>query len=137
MLMFAVSPFCFKVSALVFVPLAHFRPPEYEFRTLSGFAVKMYQICCFVLIARIRSILSGRSDLFSSKANIHQFITRVSFRIGKSGSCRQPDFNAACYERIHKAISNHEDDICDDDAKHGCFSFFIKILNSHCIYARI
>lgn len=50
MLMFAVSPFCFRVSALVFVPLAHFRTPEYEFRTLSGCAVKMYQICCFVLI---------------------------------------------------------------------------------------
>ncbi len=49
MLMFAVSPFCFRVSALVFVPLAHFRTPEYEFRTLSGDAVKMYQICCFVL----------------------------------------------------------------------------------------
>ena len=50
MLMFAVSPFCFRVNALVFVPLAHFRTPEYEFRTLSGCAVKMYQICCFVLI---------------------------------------------------------------------------------------
>lgn len=50
MLMFAVSPFCFRVSTLVFVPLAHFRTPEYEFRTLSGCAVKMYQICYFVLI---------------------------------------------------------------------------------------
>lgn len=49
MLMFAVSPFCFRVSALVFVPLAHFRTPEYEFRTLSGCAVKMYQIWRFVL----------------------------------------------------------------------------------------
>ena len=50
MLMFAVSPFCFRVSALVFVPLAHFHTPEYEFRTLSGCAVKMFQICCFVLV---------------------------------------------------------------------------------------
>lgn len=49
MLLFAVSPFCFRVSALVFVPLAHFRTPEYEFRTLSGCAVKMYQIWRFVL----------------------------------------------------------------------------------------
>lgn len=34
---------------IVFVPLAHFRTPEYEFRTLSGCAVKMYQIWRFVL----------------------------------------------------------------------------------------
>ena len=52
MLMFAVSPFCFRVSALVFVPLAHFRTPKYEFRTLSGCAVKMYQIWRFVLYCR-------------------------------------------------------------------------------------
>ena len=44
MLMFAVSPFCCRVSALVFVPFAHFCTPEYEFRTLSGCSVKMYQI---------------------------------------------------------------------------------------------
>lgn len=50
MLMFAVSPFCFRVSALVFVPLAHFRTPEYEFRTLSGCVVNMYQIWRFVLM---------------------------------------------------------------------------------------
>lgn len=48
--MFAVSPFCFRVSTLVFVPLAHFRTPEYEFRTISGCAVKMYQIWRFVLM---------------------------------------------------------------------------------------
>ena len=58
MLMFAVSPFCFRVSALVFVPLAHFRTPEYEFRTLSGCAVKMYQIWRFVLVAGVGGIFN-------------------------------------------------------------------------------
>lgn len=62
MLMFAVSPFCFRVSALVFVPLAHFRTPKYEFRTLSGCAVKMYQICCFVLIDLVDFRLPHRPD---------------------------------------------------------------------------
>lgn len=37
------------MSLLIFVPHLNFRTPEYEFRTLSGCAVKMYQIWRFVL----------------------------------------------------------------------------------------
>lgn len=81
MLLFAVSPFCFRVSALVFVPLAHFRTPEYEFRTLSGCAVKMYQIWRFVLYAQYMGLLSARQ--FGTTASIDILVMVV---LGGMGS---------------------------------------------------
>ena len=41
----------FVLSDCFRAPIPIFRTPEYEFRTLSGCAVKMYQICRFVLYA--------------------------------------------------------------------------------------
>ena len=40
----------FVLSNCFRTPIPIFRTPAYEFRTLSGCAVKMYQICCFVLL---------------------------------------------------------------------------------------
>lgn len=40
----------FVLSNCFHTPIPIFRTPEYEFRTLSGCAVKMYQICCYVLM---------------------------------------------------------------------------------------
>lgn len=40
----------FALSNCFHTPIPIFRTPEYEFRTLSDCAVKMYQICCYVLM---------------------------------------------------------------------------------------
>ena len=76
MLMFAVSSFCFRVSALVFVPLVHFRNSEYEFRTLSGCAVKMYKIYCFVLVNMHMSDTLGGWDFWDEQYNETSDTTR-------------------------------------------------------------